>query len=138
MITQNRADLEPGLGVVRSECLKHDLYINVDKTKAMRFGSKDTHARFALGGSEVGVVHQFFYLGSLLTADNTSEAEITHLTGLGYGALDDLWKISWKSRDISIKTKLNALQTRVFSIVRYAAETWRLRKEELRRPHASR
>ena len=75
------------------------------------------------------MVDQFVYLGSLLT-DNTSAAEVKRHTGLGYGALNGLWK-NQKSRDISIKTKLNVLQTYVFSIVLYGVEMWTLRKEKL-------
>ena len=61
-----------------------------------------------------------------------AEREIRRRIGMAYGTLAAFDKI-WKSHEISLRTKMQVLQTCVFSVLMYAAETWTLRKADLRR-----
>ena len=47
---------------------------------------------------------------------------------IGRSAMGRLWKL-WKDRGISIKTKLKLVQTLIFPIMLYGAETWIFQKD---------
>ena len=70
-------------------------------------------------------VHNFKYLGSILSRDGTCEAEIQVRIGSAMAAMTKLTKI-WKTKNISLPTKLRLYRALVQTIVLYGCETWTL------------
>jgi len=106
--------------------------MNIDKTKTMVMGSADIESQLVVGTSVIENVREFVYLGSLLTWDNDCSKEITRRIAKAIGAMAQFKNI-WRSKQISIQTKLHIVRTCVFSTLMYACETWTLRKSDKNR-----
>ena len=101
--------------------------MNKKKTKVMVMGKENSDANIQVEGEEIECVNQFIYLGSLISNDNDCSKEIKRRIGIAVGALGKLCDI-WKSSSVLLKEKMKLLDACVFSTLRYACETWRLKK----------
>jgi hypothetical protein len=107
----------------------YGLQINRSKTKVLvctRNRNIDTSPRITVSGEPLECVSEYVYLGSLITQDNDCSPEIRRRINLASQTMGML-KTIWRSRDISITTKVDLLVTCVFSRLLYAAETWTLK-----------
>ena len=77
-------------------------------------------------------VRDFIFLGSKLTVDHNCSHEIKRHLLLGRKAITTL-DIVWKSRDISLLTKVCLAKAMVFPIVMYRCESWTIKKAEHQR-----
>ena len=73
-----------------------------------------------------------FFLGSKITADGNCIHEIKRRLLLGRKAITNLDSI-FKSRDITLPTKVRLVKPMVFPVVMYACESWTVKKAEHRR-----
>ena len=71
-------------------------------------------------------------LGSKITADGDCSHEIKRCLLLGRKVMTDLDSI-FKSRDITLPTKVHLVKALVFSVVMYGCENWTVKKAERRR-----
>ena len=71
----------------------------------------------------------FTFLGSKITADGDCSHEIKRHLLLGRKAMTNLDCI-FKSRDITLPTKVHLVKTMVFLIVMYGRESWTIKKAE--------
>ena len=71
----------------------------------------------------------FIFLGSKITADGDCSHEIKSLLLLGRKALTNLDSI-FKSRYITLLTKVHMVKAMVFSVVMYECERWTIKKAE--------
>ena len=83
-------------------------------------------------GEKVEAVTDFLYLGSKITADGVCSYEIKRCLFLGRKAMTNLDGI-FKSRDITLPTKVRLVKTMVFPVVMYGCESWTVKKAEHRR-----
>ena len=125
LLSSTEADLTELLKRVKMVSEKAGLYLNVAKTKLMATGEIDT---VKLNGEEVEVVDMFQFLGVMITKDAACEKETKRRLALGRSAMGNM-KNLWKDRGIALDTKVKLVQTLVFPIVLYGAETWTLRKD---------
>ena len=80
-------------------------------------------------------MRDFIFLGSKITADGDCSHEIqTHLF-LGRKAMTNLDSI-FKSRNITLPTKVRLVKAMVFPVVMYGCESWTIKKAEHRRSDA--
>ena len=77
-------------------------------------------------------VADFIFLGSKITADGDCSHEIKRRLLLGRKVMTNLDSI-WKSRDITLPTKVCQVKAMVFPVVIYGWETWTIKKAERRR-----
>ena len=77
-------------------------------------------------------VADFIFLGSKITADGDCSHEIKRLLLLGRKVMTNLDSI-FKSRDITLPTKVHLVKAMVFSVVMYGCESWTIKKAECRR-----
>ena len=77
----------------------------------------------------------FIFLGSKITADGDCSHEIKRCTLLGRKAMTNLDSI-FKSRDITLLTKVRIVKPVVFPVVMYGCESWTMKKAESRRTDA--
>ena len=80
----------------------------------------------------VETVSDFIFLGSKITADGDSSHEIKRLLLLGRKVMTNLDSI-FKSRDITLPTKVRLVKAMVFPVVMYGYEIWTIKKAERRR-----
>ena len=77
-------------------------------------------------------VADFIFLGSRITADGDCSHEIRRLLLLGRKVLTNLDSI-FKSRDITLPTKVCLVKAMVFPVVMYECESWTIKKAEHQR-----
>ena len=114
--------------MVESE--KVGLKLNIQKTKFMATGSITS---WETDGETVETVSDFiFFLSSKITADGDCSHEIKRRLLLGREVITNLDSI-FKSRDITLLTKVRLVKAMVFPVVMYGCESWTVKKVEHRR-----
>ena len=74
-------------------------------------------------------VAYFIFLGSKITADGKCNHEIKKRLLLGRKVMTNLESI-FKSRDITLSTKVHLVKAMVFPVVMYGCESWTIKKAE--------
>ena len=108
---------------VKVESEKVDLKLNIQKTKIMTSGPITS---WQIDGETVA---DFIFLGSKITADGDCSHEIQRRLLLGRKVMTNLDGI-FKSRDITLPTKVHLVKAMVFPVVMYGCESWTVKKAE--------
>ena len=90
-----------------------------------------TITSWEIDGETVESVRLYFF-GSKITADGDCSHEIKRRLLLGRKVMTNLDSI-FKSRDISLPTKVHLVKAMVFPVVMYGCESWTVKKAERRR-----
>ena len=85
-----------------------------------------------IDGKTVETVADFTFLGSKITADGDCSHEIKRRLFLGRKVMTNLDSI-FKSRDITLPSKVHLVKAMVFPVVMYGCESWTVKKTEYRR-----
>ena len=111
---------------VKEESKKVGLKLNIQKTKIMASGPITS---WEIDGEGVETVSDFMFLGSKITSDGDCSHEIKRrlLLGKVMTNLDSIFK----SRDITLPTKVRLVKAMVFPVVMYRCESWTVKKAEL-------
>ena len=88
-----------------------------------------------IDGETVETVSDFIILGSKITADGDCSHEIKRCLLLGRKVMTNLDGI-FKSRDITLLTKVRLVKAMVFPVVMHGCESWTVKKAEHRRTDA--
>ena len=80
-------------------------------------------------------IYFFIFLGSKITADGDCSHEIKRCLLLARKVMTNLDSI-FKSRDITLRTKVHLVKAMVFPVVMYGCESWTVKKAERRRMDA--
>jgi len=80
-------------------------------------------------------VADFSFLGSKITANGDCSHEIKRRLLLGRKVMTNLDSI-FKSRDITLSTKIHLVKAMVFPVGMYGCESWTIKKAECRRSDA--
>ena len=102
------------------------LKLNIQKTKIMASGPSTS---WEIDGETVETVSDFIFWGSKITADGDCSHEIKRRLLLGRKVMTNLDSI-FKSRDISLPTKVSVVKAMVFPVVMYGCETCPIKKAE--------
>ena len=105
---------------VKEESEKVGLKLNIQKTKIMASGPTTS---WEIDGETVGTVSDFIFGGSKITADGDCSHEIKRCLLLGRKVRTNLDGI-FKSRDITLSTKVHLVKVMVFPVVMYGCESW--------------
>ena len=111
------------------ESEKVGLKLNIQKTKIM---PSIPITSWQIDGETVETVSDFIFLGSKITADGDCSHEIKRCLLLGRKVMTNLESI-FKSRDITLSTKVCLVKAIVFPVVMYGCESWTIKKAECRR-----
>ena len=111
---------------VKEECEKVGLKLIIKKTKTMASGPITS---WQIDGETVEIVSDFMFLGSRITADGDCSHEIKRRFLLGRKVMTNLDSI-FKSRDITLPTKVRLVKAMVFPVVMYGCESWTVKKAE--------
>ena len=113
---------------MKEENEKVGLKLNIQKTKIM--ASDPTS--WEIDGETVETVSDFIFWGSKITADGDCSHEIKRRLLLGRKVMTNLDSI-FKSRDITLPTKVRLVKAMVFPVVMYGCESWTVKKAERQR-----
>ena len=117
---------------VKEESEKVGLKLNIQKTKIM---ASSLITSWEIDGQAVETVSDFMFLGSKITADGDCSHEIKRRLLLGRKVMANLDSI-FKSRDITLPTKVHLVKAMVFPVVMCGYESWTIKKAECRRINA--
>jgi len=116
---------------VKDESKKVGLKFNIQKTKIMVSGPITS---WQIDRETVERETDFIFWSSKITADGDCSHEIKRRL-LGRKAMTNLDSI-FKSRDITLPTKVHLVKATVFPVVIYGCEGWTIKKAEHRRINA--
>ena len=119
-------ELKSILMKVKEESEKVGLKLNIQKTKIMAYGPITS---WQIDGKTVETLSDFIFLGSKITADGDCSHEIKRHLLLGRKVITNLDSI-FKSRDITLSTKVHLVNAMVFPVVVYGRESWTIKKAE--------
>ena len=119
-------ELKSLLMKVKVESDKVDLKLNIQKMKIMSSGPITS---WQIDGETVETVSDFIFLGSKITADGDCSHEMKRRLLLGRKVMTNLDSI-FKSRDITLPTKVHLVKAMVFPVVMYGCESWTVKKAE--------
>ena len=114
---------------VKEESEKVGLKLNIQKTKITASGPITS---WQIDGETVETVADFIFLGSKITADGDCSHKIKRCLLLGRKIMTNVDCI-FKSRDITLPTKVHLVKAMVFPIVMYGCESWTVKKAECQR-----
>ena len=114
---------------VKEESENVGLMLNIQKTKIKASGPITS---WEIDGETVETVSDFIFLGSKITADGDYSHEIKRHLLLGRKVMTNLDSI-FKSRDITLPTKVRLVKAMVFPVVMHGCESWTVKKAEHRR-----
>ena len=114
---------------VKVESEKVGLKLNIQKTKIM---ASRSHLSWEIDGETVETVADFIFLDSKITVNGDCSHEIKRCLLLGRKVMTTLDSI-FKSRDITLPTKVHLVKAMVFPVVMYGCESWTVKKAECQR-----
>ena len=111
---------------VKEESEKVGLKLNTQTTKIMASGPITS---WEIDGETVETVADFILEGSKITADGDCSHEIKRRLLLGRKVMTNLDSV-FKSRHITLPTKVRLVKAMVFPVVMYGCESWTMKKAE--------
>ena len=126
LMAQSEEELKNLFMKVKMESEKGGLKLNIEKTKIM---ASVPITSSKIDGEKVETVSDFIFLGSKIIADGDCSHEIKRPLLLGRKVLTNLDSI-FKSRDITLPTKVCLVKAMVFPVVMYGCESWTIKKAE--------
>ena len=118
-MAESEEELKSLLMKVKEESEKVGLKLNIQKTNIM---ASSTITSWQIDGETVETVADFIFLSSQITADGDWSHEIKRRLFLGRKVMTNLDSI-FKSRDITLPTKVHLVKTMVFPVVMYGYES---------------
>ena len=122
-------ELKSLLMKMKEESEKVGLKLNIQKTKIMASGHISS---WEIDGETVETVSDFIFFGSKITEDGDCSHKIKRRLLLGRKTVTNLDSI-FKSRDITLPTKVCLVKAMVFPVVMYGCESWTIKKAECQR-----
>ena len=126
LMAESKEELKSLLMKVKEESEKVGLKLNIQETKIM---ASCPITSWEMDGETVETVSEFIFLGSRITADGECSHEIKRRLLLGRKVMSNLDSI-FKSRDITLSTKVRLVKAMVFPVVMYGCESWTVKKAE--------
>ena len=126
LMAESEEELKNLLMKVKEESEKDGLKLNIQKTKIMSSGPITS---WEIAGETVERMSDFIFLGSRITADGDYSHEIKRHLLLGRKVMTNLDSL-FKSRDITLPTKVHLVKAMVFPLVMYGCESWTMKEDE--------
>ena len=126
LMAESEEELKSLLTKVKEESKNVGLKLNIQKTKIMASGPITS---WEIDGETVETVSDFIFWGSKITVDGDCSHEIKRHLLFGRKVMTNLDSI-FKSREITLLTKVNLVKAMVFPVVMYGCESWTVKKAE--------
>ena len=115
LMAESEEELKSLLTKMKVESDKVGLKLNIQKTKIM---ASSPITSWEIDGETVETMSDFIFLGSKISADGDCSHEIKRCWLLGRKVMSNLDSI-FKSRDITLPTKVHLVKAMVFPVVMY-------------------
>ena len=126
LMEESKLQLKSLLMKVKEDTEKVGLKLNIQKMKIM---ASSSIISWQTDGETMETLTDFMFFGSKITADGDCSHEIKRRLLLGRKAMTNLDSI-FKSRDITLPTKVRLVKDMVFPVVMYGCEIWTVKKAE--------
>ena len=126
LVAESEEELKSLLRKVKEESEKVGFKLNIQKMKIMASGPITS---WEIDGETVETMSDFVFWGSKITADGDCNHEIQRRLLLGRKLMTNLNSI-FKSRDITLPTKVRLVKAMVFPVFMYGGESWTIEKAE--------
>ena len=126
LMAESEEELKSLLMKVKEESEKLGLKLNIQKTMIMASGPITS---WEIDGETVETVSDFILGGSKITVDGGCSHEIKRRLLLGRKVMTNLDSI-FKSRHITLPTKVHLVKAMVFPVVMHGCESWTVKKAE--------
>ena len=126
LMAESEEELKSLLMKVKEETEKVGFRLSIQKTKIMASGPITS---WQIDGEAMETVTDYIFLGSKITADGDYSHEIKRRLLLRRKVMTNLDSI-FKSRDITLTTKIHLVKAMVFPVVIYGFESWTIKKAE--------
>ena len=126
LMAESEEELKSLLMKVKEESEKVGLKLNIQKTNMM---ASSPITSWQIDGETMEIVADFIFLGSKITVDSDCSHEIKRHLLLRRKVMTNLDSI-FKSRDITLSTKVHPAKAMVFPVVTYECESWTIKKAE--------
>ena len=120
LMAESEEELRSLLMQVKEESEKVGLKFNIQKTKIMASGPITS---WEIDGETVETLSDFIFGGSKITADGDCSHEIKRRLLLGRKVMTNLDSI-FKSRAITLPTKVHLVKAKIFPVVMYGCGSW--------------
>ena len=128
-MAESEEELKSLLVKLIEESEKVGLKLNIKKTKIM---ASIPITSWEIDGKTVETVSDFIFLGSKITEDGDCSHEIKRRLLLGRKVITNM-DIIFKSRDITLPTKVRLVKAMDFPVVMYGCESWTVKKAQCQR-----
>ena len=125
-MAESKEELKSLFMKVKEKSEKVGLKLNIQKTKITASGPTTS---WQIDGETVATGSDFIFGGSKITADGDCSHEIKRRLLLGKKVMNNL-NCVFKSRDITLSTKVHLVKAMVFPVVMYGCESWTVKKAE--------
>ena len=125
LMAESEEELKRLLMKVKEESENVGLKLNILKTKIMASGP----TTWQIDWETVETLADLIFLGSKIIADGDFSHEIKRRLLLGRKVMTNLDSI-FKSRDITLPTKVHLVKAMVFPVITYGCESWTVKKAE--------
>ena len=122
-MAESEEELKRLLMKVKEESEKAGLKLSIQKTKIIASGPITS---WQIDGK---TMRDLIFLDSKITAGSDCSHEIKRCLFLGRKAMTNLERI-FKSKDITLRTKVHLVTAMVFPVVMYGCESWTIKKAE--------
>ena len=129
LMAESEEEVKSLLMKVKVENEKVGLKLNIQKTKIM---ASVPITSWEIDGETVETVSDFILGGCKFTADGDCSHEIKRHLLLGRKVITNLDNV-FKSRDITLPTKVHLVKAMVYPVVMYGCESWTVKKAECRK-----
>ena len=126
LMAESEEELKSLLVKVKEESKKVGLKLNIQKPKIKASGPITS---WQIDREAMETVRDFIFSGCKITADGDCSHEIKRHLLLGRKVTTNLDSI-FKSRDITLPTKVHLVRPMVFPVVMYGCESWTINKTE--------
>ena len=126
LMAESEEELKSLLMKVKEECEKVGLKLNIQKTKIMASGPITS---WQIDRATMETLTDFICEGSKITADGDFSHEMKRRLLLGRKVMTNLDSL-FKSRDITLPTKVRLVKAMFFPVFMYGCESWTVKKAE--------
>ena len=122
-------DLQTLVTNVHTVSRKFGLTINKGKTEVQMISKESKPMSVYIDEEKLKQVETFTYLRGVITDKSTFTDDIKRRIGIAMGGMQKLNTI-WKSKEITIETKIELYRVLILSIATYGSESWTLKKRD--------
>lgn len=137
IMTTNREDLQMLMNRINNHSNEHGITINLKKTKYMVISKQAIHnqSTLVIDNKTIERVTKYQYLGTTIKETNDHGEEISRRIEIARSAFIKMRPIL-SNKNLDLKIRLRTVRCYIFSLLLYGAESWTLKRQDMKRIEA--